>query len=99
MAAGQDVVLVAVAAGEVDREAPGVQDFTQTQAAQRQYLATGQYAVDVGEGSPVADFDSLQLRPVGACVLVQALAEVVLHRLGRGLGHASRRALWDFRPP
>jgi hypothetical protein len=46
-------------------------------------LSTGQDTVEVGEPGPVTDLHAVQLRPAIVGVLVEALPQVMLHRLGR----------------
>jgi hypothetical protein len=62
-AAGQHRVLIAVTAGEVDRKAPGAGRAGIAQPAQRQDLAIGQVAVDVGELATKAHPDRGQAWP------------------------------------
>jgi hypothetical protein len=49
VSAGQEAVLVAIAAGEVDRESPVVGRAAVAQPAQRQDFAVGEVGVEVGE--------------------------------------------------
>ena len=54
----QDGVFVAVVGGGVDGEAEGVGGAAVAEPEQRDLLAAGQGAGDVGEGAVVADLDS-----------------------------------------
>ncbi len=58
-----DDVLVAVAGCGVDRKAEGVSRAAVAQAAQRDLLAAGEHAGDVGEGAAVGGFDPVETGP------------------------------------
>ena len=72
-AGGQQGVLVAVAAGVVEGEAPSADGAGVAQPYQLDPFAVGELGFHVGEGAAVADVQLLQLRPGGAGVLVEAL--------------------------
>jgi len=58
-AEAQDGILVLAAGGGVDGEAEGVRGAAVAEAAQRDLLAAGEHAGDVGEGAPAGDLDLL----------------------------------------
>ncbi len=80
---GQDRVLVAVPAGEVGGEAPLLGRSEVTQPAQGQ-IVVGGGAGDVGEVTPVADGQAVELRPPVLAVLVESAPECPSCRLGYG---------------
>ena len=67
----QESVFVTVAGGGVDREAEGVGRAAIAEPEQRDLLASGQDAGDVGEGAVVPGLDCGQLGPVFLGVVQQ----------------------------
>src|SRR6266498_1419811 len=63
-AGGEDGVLVAVLAGQVDREPPACSGPAVAQAAQRQDLTVLQFPAHIGEGASETRLHAGQLGPV-----------------------------------
>src|SRR6266511_4389845 len=78
----QDRVLVAILAGQVSREAPGVGGPPVGEPAQRDHLAVGELSVQVRELGPEPDSDPCQLGPPLAAASGEALGEGAPHGLG-----------------
>src|SRR5215212_5920223 len=74
-AAGQDRILVAVPAGQVDGESQQVGRACVAQPAQRQHLPAAELAVDVGEAASEPHLDAGQRWPALASLGAEPLAE------------------------
>src|SRR6266705_2516274 len=74
-AGGQDGILVAVLAGQVDRKSPACGRPAVAQAAQRQDLTVLELSAHIGERASEAHWHAGKLRPVLASVLAQPLLE------------------------
>src|SRR6266545_1709846 len=88
-AAGQDRILVAVLAGQVDSEPPHGRGADVAEPAQRQHLAAAELAVDVGEPAAEADPHLGKRRPALPCAGGQPLLQGGLGRLRDRGRHAT----------